>query len=104
PRTHVSRPLFQRTDGRLPVKTIIVIWSFQVIAARETEKAWFQARQELHQVRTVAVLPVLVSRRKQRNQTEPDCTWSAGGDHETIRRGGSQFSRLQCGRVFLPLR
>ena len=56
--------------------------AFQVVAAGQAQERRLHVRQLLHQVDAVAVGRLLIGRREQRDQVQPDRAGLFGGDHE----------------------
>ena len=105
PSAWVARAVLERPDRFLPVIAGLEAPAFDIVAAGKPQKCGLHVGQELHDVRPHAVGTVLISRREQRNQVEPERAGRSRGDDEPgvgrrldVRGGG------QRERVLLPLR
>ena len=77
--------------------------ALQVVAARQAQELWVHRRQLLHQVDAVAEGPVMIRRRKERDQVEPHCRGPRNGQNQMVVRGHRRLPGLERKVVLLPL-
>ena len=88
---HVAGALGDIADGLLPVEARFDGVAFQVIAAGKAQEGRLHVGQQLHDVVAIAVRPVVVGGRKERDHAEPDRAFGGGRKHQLILGG--------CGRL-----
>ena len=64
-------PIDERANRVLPFKPLVDLITLQIVAARKPQKLRMHCGHHLHQVRTIAVLAIVVRRRKDGNELQP---------------------------------
>ena len=103
PGARMGRSIDERSDGFLPVETISDVIAFEVISTRETQKGRLHVGKFFHQVDSIAVRPIFVRRREERNHVERDRARVRDRKNEVIR--GRRLDVAGCERdvVLLPV-
>ena len=99
----MSRPVDPRSDGLFPLEALCDVVALQVVAARQPQEFWMHRRHLLHQVDAVTEGPVMIRRRKKRDQIEPHRSGPWNSHDQVVVRGHRRLPGLERKAVLLPL-
>src|SRR6202041_4065236 len=95
PRTRVRGAVHKRPDRLLPLVALRNVITLEVVAARQAQKLRMHRGKLFHNVDAVAVGPVMIRRRKERNEIEPNGCGMSDGQLEMIVGGSRDLTSLQ---------
>ena len=94
PGAHVRGTVDPGADGLLPVEAVGDVVAFKIIAAGQAQEFGLHGGQQIHKVDAIAVGPVVIGGREERDEIEPDRCRLCDGQDEVIVRARRAHRRF----------
>src|ERR1035441_1165916 len=98
PGCRVRRSVHQRTNHLLPIETFRNAAALEVVPSWKSQEGGMHCSQLLHNIDAVSVRPVMIGRREQGNQLEPERSWTVDRQFQVVFGRGLDIAR-QIGRA-----